>query len=416
MSSAVRPLAGATWAVARMGAAMHYAVARILHGEGKLDALYTDFYVGDIGTDFFSWVPMSLRPAAIRKVLGRTSDGLPRSRVRSYPWFGLSYYAAQVLAKGPEDKSATFYRAGKKFCELVGRDGLGSATALYTFTTAALELLQVARSKNIFTVVEQTIAPRAMEEDLLSEEDRRFRGWEKSRFRGPSTEALIEREKHEWDLADLIVCGSEFVRDGIGRYGGPLEKCVVVPYGVDETFSCSPRRPHDGPLRVLSVGELGLRKGAPYAADVAARLGPAAEFRWVGPVALEQVGRDRVARHIDVRGPVPRKDIHDHFAWADVFFLPSVCEGSATVIYEALMAGLPVVSTPNSGSLVRDEMNGYVVPNRDVEAMAERLSRLAASPDLLSGMQRAVVANADTASLGAYRKRLLEALSIEASV
>jgi glycosyltransferase involved in cell wall biosynthesis len=69
---------------------------------------------------------------------------------------------------------------------------------------------------------------------------------------------------------------------------------------------------------------------------------------------------------------------------ADVFALPSLSEGSALVVYEAMAAGLPVVVTPNCGAVARDGLDGYVVPIRDPEAIGERLLFLFNHPEVRS--------------------------------
>jgi glycosyltransferase involved in cell wall biosynthesis len=94
-----------------------------------------------------------------------------------------------------------------------------------------------------------------------------------------------------------------------------------------------------------------------------------------------------------------------------VFFLPSVCEGSAIVTYEALISGLPVIATPNTGSIVTDGVTGYVVPTRDTQAMVDKLRRLHLDRGLLSQMQKAALGNAKMASLEGFGDRLLRALS-----
>jgi len=186
---------------------------------------------------------------------------------------------------------------------------------------------------------------------------------------------------------------------------------VVVPYGVDPSFSLAGRPARNEPLRVLSVGEAGLRKGISYAAETARLLGTAAEFRWIGSIRLLSDGRRNVEPHLQLIGAIPRNLISTHFDWADVFFLPSVCEGSATVTYEALMAGLPVIATPNTGSVVSDGINGFIVATRDTQAMADRLRRLHLDRDLLSKMQEAARQSMGIASLQSYERRLLQALS-----
>ena len=94
-----------------------------------------------------------------------------------------------------------------------------------------------------------------------------------------------------------------------------------------------------------------------------------------------------------------------------MFFLPSLCEGSATVCYEALAAGLPVITTPNAGAVIRHGIEGYIVPIRDVNATVECLERLALNPDLLAVMSEAAVARAAEFTIACYGRRLLQELS-----
>jgi len=56
-----------------------------------------------------------------------------------------------------------------------------------------------------------------------------------------------------------------------------------------------------------------------------------------------------------------------------VFVFPSVDEGSAKVTYEAMACGLPVIVTPNAGSLARDGKDGFIVPIRQVEPLMEKI-------------------------------------------
>jgi glycosyltransferase involved in cell wall biosynthesis len=401
----------ATWIVARLGAAMHYAVPRILHRAARLERFYTDFYAGDVATFVLSSIPKRWRSAAITRALGRVAEDLPQKQVRSYPMLGLQYYVRQALAHDIEARNQVFLWAGRKFGKLVARDGFGDARAVYAFNTAALEILKAAKRRELITALEQTIAPRGLEEEILAEEQKRFPNWEPVRNQGGSTIEMIEREQEEWQLSDLILCGSEFVRQGVAHCGGPIEKCMVVPYGVDVSLSKAQRPLHKGPLRVLSVGEAGLRKGISYAAETARLLGGAAEFRWIGSIRLLPSGRSHVEPHVQLIGAIPRNLLHSQFAWADVFFLPSLCEGSATVTYEALMSGLPVVTTPNTGSVVTDGVNGFIVAARDSQAMAERLVRLHLDRNLLSKMQKAARDSTEIASLECYERRLLGALS-----
>ena len=89
----------------------------------------------------------------------------------------------------------------------------------------------------------------------------------------------------------------------------------------------------------------------------------------------------RSAGGLDFLGRVPRERIHEEFAAADVFVLPSSAEGSAEATYEALAAGVPVVTTPAAGSVVRDGIEGRVVPERDPFALADAIAEIVEDPE-----------------------------------
>src|SRR5262245_13168419 len=294
-----------TWVVARLGAAMHYAVPRIFHRAGLLERLYTDFYATRQIVFALSRVPKVWRGRPLERALSRRVPNIPEFKVRHFPVFGIEYHFRRSRANDAESSSATHLWAGREFGRKVTRSGFAKASAVYTFTTAALEILEAANRDGLFTVVEQTIAARAMEEELIAEEQRRFPGWTAlEHTQGRYSYETIKRERREWELADLILCGSEFVRRSIAHSGGPVDKCVVVRYGVDTMFSAVERQRELGPLKVLSVGEAGLRKGVTYAYQVCKLLKNAAEFRWVGPVTLAPGAQRRVAKNIDFTGPV----------------------------------------------------------------------------------------------------------------
>lgn len=404
------------WVVARFGAYMHYAVPRILQRAGLLERLYTDFYAGDAGTFLFNRVPARLRGSLLNRMMGRFTREIPRSKITSFPLLGIRYYLSQHRATDVEGRSAAYLRGGDEFARRVVRRGFGMASAVYTFNTAALPILQAARVRGIFTAYEQTIAPRAYEEELLGEEQRRFPGWAAARVQGPSTQATIDLERREWELADVILCGSEFVKEGVRHCGGPVERCVVVPYGVEDFVAGRSRGAHGGLLRVLTVGEAGLRKGVTYLHQAANLMRGEAEFRWIGSISLLPETREKVGATVDLRGVVPHNQINEHFEWADVFCLPSVCEGSATVIYEALMSGLPVITTPNAGSLVRDGVDGFIVPIRSPEALRDAFLRLHGDRSRLEVMSQAALESAERVSLDAYERRLGLALGFKRPV
>ena len=398
-------------AVAQLGARMHYAVPRILHNGGQLHRLYTDICASTGFPSSLHWIPKRLRPGPLERLLDRVPHGVPPERITTFPRFGMQYAYRLARAQSAGETTAAYLWAGQAFGKRIGENGLSAADAVYAFNTAAHQVFKYARERGMRTVVEQTIAPRKERQRLLDREHERFPEWQDSPSADPFHDEHVAREKAEWKLADLIVCGSTYVRDCIGTCGGPVERCVVVPYGVEIGLQPSRSNVRDRPLRVLTVGAVGLRKGSPYVLEAARRCSALAEFRMVGSVGVSDTARERLEEHVEVVGHVPRSVIARHYEWADVFLLPSLCEGSATVTYEALAAGLPVICTPHTRSIVRDGQDGFVVPVRDPAVITARLRELASAPDQYQRMARnARERFEEMGSLSAYASRLSAAL------
>ena len=401
-----------TYVVAQLGARMHYAVPRILQSAGLLEHFYTDICAMKGWPRLVAAVPPRMLPAGLQRLAARRFAGVPRARVTAFASFGLRFVRRTTMAASPDERTAALLWGGRTFCGLVVKRGLRDAAGIYAYNGVALEAFAAARSRGKRTVLEQTIAPRRVEETLLSDERSTFPDWEVAGGLEPHAAAFVEREESEWQLADVIICGSPFVREGIAACGGPVERCVVVPYGVDaKPIQVAPRHPRTGRLRVLVAGAVGLRKGAPYVLAAARHLERQATIRMVGRLEVTGSARARLAERVELVGSVPRTRMAHHFAWADVLLLPSLCEGSATVVYEALAAGLPVVCTPNTGSIVRDGREGFIVPARDGDAVAIALERLARDPELRASMGRNALARARAFRVDDYGRRLVATLT-----
>lgn len=397
--------------VAMLGARRHYAIPRMLYRAGKLEHFYTDIVATQGLPRVLKMLPRRLQSAPIRRLAGRVPVGLPEEKISSFPLFGLMNALRLARTRNLEDQLNVFEWGAKEFSRLVLARGFRDGDAVYTFDRCGLEIMQAARERGMAAIMEQTVAPFRINQTVLNDELSRFPDWEESSAADEaSCERFSAREEAEWSMADAIICGSEYVKSGIEACGGPVERCVVVPYGVDERLALLPRTPHAGPLRVLSVGAVGLRKGAPYILEAAKRLRGQVQFRMVGPLHVSPAMVEGLGEHVELIGQVPRAEIAKHYQWADVFLLPSLVEGSAGAIYEALSSGLPVICTPNAGSVVRDGVDGFLVPIRDTSAIVDALVFLAKNPDALAKMASRVAARRKYCSLEAYQARLVHSL------
>ena len=220
----------------------------------------------------------------------------------------------------------------------------------------------------------------------------------------------------ECDLADKIVVGSGFARDSFIFEGIPADKLTVVPYGVDlSLFSPQSAEIHAGDgFRVLFVGQIGQRKGISYLLKAYDRFrGGGTSLTLVGNFYGSQEPIRRYRKLFQYVPNVPRVQLADIYRQSDVFVFPTLIEGLPLVVLEAMASGLPVIVTPNgSGEIVRDGVDGFVVPIRDADAIVDRLEYLRANPQVRNEMGRNARERALTFTWDAYQARVVEALGL----
>lgn len=396
--------------VSQLGARMHYAVPRIFEKRSELAHFYTDICAVQGWPRLLNSLPSSLLPKSVRRLVGRTPRDIPIDKMTTFPSFGLHSAIRRLSHQTGPKSTANAIWAGETFGKLVADRGFCGASGVYAFSGEALELLTAARRQGLWTAVEQMIAPRSFVDQIACEEEVLNPGWQLSASDDENSEEFAARECAEWAIADVVVCPSPFVARHVIDAGCSPEKVIVVPYGVDDRFSIEKRPRADGPLRVLTIGAVGLRKGSPYVGAVARALGDTAHCRIVGPIDISAEAQASLAGSVELTGSIPRSEMRAQFEWADVFLLPSLCEGSATAVYEALAAGLPVICTENTGSVVRHGIDGYIVPIRDVAETTQILKQFASSSETLSRMGQNARERAQDFTVARYGERLISAL------
>jgi len=279
--------------------------------------------------------------------------------------------------------------------------------AVLCYDSCALRTFRAARRVGTLTVLDQSVGHIRSAVAMLRDED-------VAAGRATVTtmpDRLIARCSAEAVEADFVLAPSAYVESTLLSHGVDAPRIVRMPFGVDtERFRPLRRRGDPDRFRILFVGQVSRRKGVRYLLDAVAGLGIAdAEVVLVG--GLEEPGAlEPYARCVTHVSHVPYGEVHRVFQQADVFVYPSLHEGSALAIYEALASGLPVITTFNSGSVVRDGIDGCVVPVRNASAILDKLRMLHARPELRRRMGRAARERALDFTWDAYGRRMRDFL------
>ena len=288
---------------------------------------------------------------------------------------------------------------------------LGQPDIVLAWAWSANRTFQTAKARGIRCVLEECGSANSHQEALLADEHQRL-GLSPRCSVGTR---VIENEREECMMAERILCPSEYVASSYSVYGIPREKCLVIPYASNPALFNVPKvKGRGGKLRILYVGSVGPRKGLIYLLRALEQL-PRQSFECtvIGRVEPQFSTVLSPFAHLFTHIPsVPHHDIPNYYSNASVFVLPTLDEGMALVLMEALCSGTPVITTPNSGgeSMIKDGINGFMVPIRDANAIAQKLTIMANDPDLLARMSEDARTTAGRWTWDDYAKALLRGL------
>lgn len=206
---------------------------------------------------------------------------------------------------------------------------------------------------------------------------------------------------------DLVIAISEKMKRDLIVLGCSTEKIVLHHLGVDlKRFAYdADQGSREDRVRILTVGRFVEKKGLEYGIRAVAQVlktFPQIEYHIVGDGELRGrmthlIDELQVGDQVKLLGWKGPEEVARLMKDSDLFLVPSVTsksgdqEGTPTVIIEALARGLPVVSTLHSGipEMIQDGKTGFLVPERDVAALAEALDCLIRYPNARREMGKA---------------------------
>ena len=335
---------------------------------GRLDQCIAGFYPTAQMTKRLSMLGL-LKQKRVARLLDRQVD-LPDERLTTMPILEtIGHLGGRVI--GPQATKAARTAFTRKAKSAV----LASSAKLYHYRTGYGHCSAIAaRQKGMATLADHSIAHPAVLAHLVDHQGCLPPKGERGRVE-PLWAAIEDDLRH----ADRVMVNSDFVKDTFVHQGWDPEHIDVLYQGLDDAFfdllpdqESNPEPAHDGPLNLVFAGAFEQRKGADH---IVATLSTLDDLPWtlslIGPIDDTMAKRHQAFlddSRVTVVGRVDRGELARRLSIADIFLFPSLAEGSARVIFEALAAGCYCVTTPNSGSIVEDGVHGTLVRPDDPES------------------------------------------------
>ncbi|MCC6927273.1 glycosyltransferase family 4 protein [Novosphingobium sp.] len=295
---------------------------------------------------------------------------------------------------------------------------IGSATpyALWGYNASSLQAFEAGKAAERPLILDRTIGDYRSYNQLMAEVAKTHREWFVPTDRH-FPEALIERDQHEYDLADTILCGSEYCAQSVRDWGGPqvAPKVRVLPYCYDEALFANqpiaePLKPGE-PLRFLFIGQINPRKGIHHLLEAFARIpASAASLTLVGEM---RVPREAFAPHADRVTwipTVPRAEIPAIMAAHHVLVFPSYFEGSALSLIEALASGMGVIQTQAAGNGATAQ-TGLMLDQPSTEGLYQAMLQAIDDRPAVDAWRAQARAEAQRYSFAAYRANIARLLA-----
>ncbi len=400
--------------VVHRGARDAYQVAAALAHAGLLKHLVTDLY----WPQDRSWAARlsALLPARLRVLLAqRNHPAVPGRLVRQTLFSGLLSY---LLEKRKGISFAIRRRAIRHTDAVLGRTAgrlaARSNALLISYSYYGYHAFQsYGKPGVLFQLHPHPASVRRILEQELSDHpdcsDSLRKEWELS-----LPEEDFGRLVAETKMASNFLVASSFTKRTLIENGAAPNSIRVIPYGVDlKRFTPGPQNQSpSGPLRLLFVGSINQRKGIKYLLEALRLLGNA-------PVELTVCGRvvddlslfEPFRAHVRIRPSVSLPELQAAYQQADLFVFPSVAEGFAQVLLEALASGLPILSTTHTAApdLIEHGQQGFVVEPRRPDLVAGHIDWALRHRPALQEMKQAARARAEFFTWDRFAARVVEA-------
>jgi glycosyltransferase involved in cell wall biosynthesis len=396
-------------AVGQLGGRMYYGVPQILYQHNLLSRLYTDWISNKFPVSMINFY----KP--LRSRLKTRQTPIPPSFVKQMVFPSLKHLIKLKNIKDNYTLHQEYYRFGVELENLIIKDQFNNSQALFMIGSASAVAFKKAKEKGLITIKEQIIAPAAYTLSVMEDAWNDYPDWENPKIEKEILQFWANVQSEENLYVDFIVCGSDFVKEVILKNNELSNRVFTIPYGVPPPPKNSIRISKsytNRKIRIITVGALSLRKGIPYLIDAAKQLSDICEFKIVGtiPTPLPQL-LQHLPENVTLTGFVPRSLLDQYYYWADFFLLPTLSEGSATVCYEALSYGLPIIVTPNAGQFITNKKEGIYIKPKSVNSIVEVLNFINDNRDLIPEMSENALKISSFATYESYESRIINFLN-----
>lgn len=368
---------------------------------------------------FFSKYLKQKHPnAKITKYLLRRVIAIPESKIKR------NYLIFEIVARLMPFQKLSFlmrqlndFLLKKKAAKLLLVEKSNLVISQDSFGLALLNALKMTNSIGILTV---SAAPPQVFNEIFEIERSRNPEWFSFYPKNLYTQRFINNYVRDVNSASIVTAPSTFVVEQISRFTKPNKvKIIQLGYfredlGVQfsDVINRKERVDSSQPLKCLYIGQVQQRKGIGYLLKgfEEAHLPSGSSVTLAGSID-KKLKNFITARYdfVKVLGHKSRSDLGSLFRTHDVFIFPSLLEGFALSVIEALSSGIPVIATQIAlGDLIIDKHNGLIISSGSSESITKAIEWFNQNPIKISAIRKNGIKTASQYGWNRYKKEFID--------
>lgn len=360
------------------------------------------------------WLPQMASKTILHSLKKRSFPPIDLNLVEPFPlWKTLAILATSFSQRRTVSEWHT-HQLSRKFDKWVLRKLWRMDCDLFIgYEVAALDSFRVCEQKSIPRILDLAAEHFTLQKRIFEEEEEL--GNPLIQIEPNLLKEIQEIKEQELSLANFVLTPSSYAKESLVKGGVDEQKIIQIPYGVDlSLFTPKERYKRDGRFIILYVGAITPRKGLKYLLEAFRKLSlPQSELILIGGMAG---GENLLERYQGAYTYIPflhHEELVRFYQEADLFVFPSLLDSFAMVVLEAMACGTPVIVSENTGAkdAVRNGIDGYIVPIRDVEALKQRIDYLYQHRETLEVMGGNARSQAEEYSWEVYRGRVRETVT-----
>ncbi|WP_338767942.1 glycosyltransferase [Bernardetia sp. ABR2-2B] len=370
---------------------------------------HKEYFLSNLITKIAPYLKTQLERKAIHEI--------PYSRIKTYPYKELlRLFASRYTSAATTD--TVFEWAEYSFDRWVASQIKAiQPNAVHCYEHASLATLQMAKKKGIFTVYEQPSQHHTFFAPIVTEQLKKY-----PELASNETSLLIndksiyrnKRRDKELSTTDIILCNSSFTKRTLVDANIDKKKIHVIPHGFPKSLSIiKEKNINDRPVVFLNAGTQNLRKGIHllYNAWKKANFSEKEAELWlIGKNTLPEKLLQGIGQNVRIKDSIPREELMQLYKEADIFILPTLADGFAMVLSEAMSQGVPVITTPNSMApdFIIHNKNGWIVPVGKEEELLNQMKWCVENKHLIPKISHEALETAKKWQWKDYRKKTAE--------